>query len=82
MCIVFYDLCFPVWPACEEPIERVPVTLIREPHNIASSSSDRPDLFAESTDTGYDITVRSAYASAKVFLEGRTCSEAEKHTLV
>ncbi len=42
------------------------MTVIHEPHNLWSTPSDRPDLFAPSTDTAYDITVLSAYASASV----------------
>ncbi len=38
--------------------------VIDEPHNLGSSPSDRPDLFAPLTDTAYDITILSAYASA------------------
>ncbi len=40
------------------------MTAIHEPHNLGSTPSDRPDLFAASTDTTYNITVFSAYASA------------------
>ncbi len=39
------------------------MTVIHEPHNLGSSHSDRPDLFAPLTDTAYDITILSAYAS-------------------
>ncbi len=37
------------------------MTVIHEPHNLGSSPSDPPDLFAPLTDTAYDITVLSAY---------------------
>ncbi len=46
---------------------------------------DRPDLFAPSTDTDYDITVLSAYASANVAASAKSARapilrrEAEKH---
>ncbi len=44
---------------------RCGMAVIHEPHNRGSSPSDRPDLFAPLTDTAYDITILSAYASAK-----------------
>ncbi len=42
------------------------MTVIHEPHNLGSSPSDRPDLFAPLNDTAYDIAILSAYASANV----------------
>ncbi len=45
---------------------RCGMTVIPEPHNLGSTPSDRPDLFAPSTNTGCDITVLSAYPSANV----------------
>ncbi len=61
------------------------MTVIHEPHNLGSTPSDRPDLLAPSTDTAYDITVLSAYASAKVTASSKDARasilrwEAEKH---
>ncbi len=61
------------------------MTVIHEPHNLGSTPSDRPDLFAPSTDTAYDITVLSAYASANVAASSKDARapillrEAEKH---
>ncbi len=45
---------------------RCQMTVIHEPHNLVRTPSYRPDLFAPSTHTAYDITVLSAYASANV----------------
>ncbi len=42
------------------------MTVINKPHNLGSTPSDRPDLYAPSTDTAYDIALLSAYASANV----------------
>ncbi len=42
------------------------MTVIHEPHNLGSNPSDRPDLFAPLTDTAYDITILSTYASTNV----------------
>ncbi len=61
------------------------MTVIHEPHNLGSTPSDRPDLFASSTDTAYDITVLSAYASPNVATSAKDARapilrrEAEKH---
>ncbi len=43
---------------------RCGMTVIHKAHNLGSNPSDWPDLFAPSTETAYDITVLSAYASA------------------
>ncbi len=45
---------------------RCRMTVIHEPHNLGSSPSDRPDLFALLTDTACDITILSAYTSPNV----------------
>ncbi len=61
------------------------MTVIHEPHNLGSTPSDRPDLFAPSTDTDYDITVLSACASANFAASVKDARapilrrEAEKH---
>ncbi len=64
---------------------RCGMTVIHEPHNLGSTPFDRPDLFAPSTDTAYDITVLSAYASGNVDASAKDARapilrrEAEKH---
>ncbi len=45
---------------------RCGMTVGHEPHNLGSSPSHRPDLYAPSTDAAYDITILSAYAPANV----------------
>ncbi len=64
---------------------RCGIRVVHEPHNLGSSPSDRPDLYAPPTDTAYDITILSAYALANVKSSAKDPRapiprrEAEKH---
>ncbi len=68
LCCTFtvYDSNILQYTLAQVAFRRCGMTVIHEPHNLGSTPSDRPDLFAPSTDTAYDITVLSAYASANV----------------